>query len=360
MARNSDALALFSGGLDSILAARLLENQGLNVLCVHFYSPFFGSPKKIPAWRETYGLDIIGQDVSQPFVKMLANGAPHGSGKNLNPCVDCKIVLLELARELMPRTGAKFLATGEVLGQRPMSQRNETLNVIAKASGAAPFLLRPLSALRLAPTPMEESGLVKREKLLAICGRGRNDQLRLAEAFKIGDIPTPAGGCRLTERENCRRYWPLLKIWRQTEKKPPLTELAEDFRIANLGRMLLNAVDNRYWLVIGKNESDNKKIGEAAGPNDILCRLDIPGPTALLRNGAFWPQALIKETAEILASYSRQAKEKGMARATIRGGEKICEIEAKPLRREAYWNLPAWETARDEIRAERRKNAGAA
>jgi tRNA U34 2-thiouridine synthase MnmA/TrmU len=191
--RTYDALALFSGGLDSLLAVKVLQEQNLRVLGLHYVSPFFGKPHLVEHWRKTYGIEAVPVDIRRAFLDMLKRPA-HGYGKHMNPCVDCKILMLAHARTLLPQYGAKFLVSGEVLGQRPMSQRADTLNLIRKGAAVQDLLLRPLSAQKLLPTPMETSGLVDRERLPGIWGRGRTEQLALAARFGITDIPTPAGG----------------------------------------------------------------------------------------------------------------------------------------------------------------------
>ncbi len=183
------AIALFSGGLDSILAARLIMDQGLRVKCLHFISPFFGKPSRVRHWQKTYGLDIDIVDVGEQYAALLGAGPAHGFGSVINPCVDCKILMMRSARELLPRYGARFLVSGEVLGQRPMSQRRDTLNIIRRDADAGDILLRPLCALHLSPTEPELSGLVDRERLLGFSGRGRKDQLELAGRFGIREIP---------------------------------------------------------------------------------------------------------------------------------------------------------------------------
>ena len=140
------AFALFSGGLDSILAARLIMEQGLVVRCLHFVTPFFGKPQLIPHWEKVYGLEVEAVDVGEAFVRLLRERPAHGFGKVMNPCVDCKILMMRKARELMKKWGASFLISGEVLGQRPMSQRRDTLNVIRRDAEVKESLLRPLSA----------------------------------------------------------------------------------------------------------------------------------------------------------------------------------------------------------------------
>ena len=153
--RPVDVVVLFSGGLDSILAAKVLEEQGLRVCCLHCHSPFFGDPGAVERWSRLYGLDIRTLDVSDDFCAMLRARPAHGFGKVMNPCVDCKILLLRHARLYMESIGARLLATGEVLGQRPMSQRRDVLNAIRRDAGVQDILLRPLSALHLSPTPAE-------------------------------------------------------------------------------------------------------------------------------------------------------------------------------------------------------------
>ncbi|MEG2139801.1 MAG: tRNA(5-methylaminomethyl-2-thiouridylate) methyltransferase, partial [Bilophila sp.] len=173
MTPSPHAVALFSGGLDSILATRLIQEQGLVVRCLHFVTPFFGKPHLIPHWEEVYGLSIEAVDVSEAYIRLLLERPEHGFGKVLNPCVDCKILMMRTAREIMARLGATFLISGEVLGQRPMSQRRDTLNVIRREGAVRDTLLRPLCAQHLDPTEPELSGLVDRSRLLSIFGRGR-------------------------------------------------------------------------------------------------------------------------------------------------------------------------------------------
>lgn len=175
MKKTYHALALFSGGLDSIIAAKVIQAQGLEVLGLHFVTPFFGKPWRIPGWEKSYNLPIIPVDISEDYIRLLREWPEHHFGKVLNPCVDCKILMMEKARELMEVYGAQFLISGEVVGQRPMSQRRDALNIIRKGADVRDVLLRPLSARLLDPTPMEESGLVDRDKLPQISGRGRKN-----------------------------------------------------------------------------------------------------------------------------------------------------------------------------------------
>ena len=168
-----DALSLFSGGLDSILASKLMQSHGHKVLGLHFVSPFFGKPDKVAFWEREYGIPVQVIDVGQEFVDLMAGFPPHGFGKVLNPCVDCKILMLRRAKNLLPVYEASFLISGEVLGQRPMSQRADTLNIIRNDADVRDVLLRPLSAGLLPLTPMEESGLVDRSQIGRASCRGR-------------------------------------------------------------------------------------------------------------------------------------------------------------------------------------------
>ena len=267
------AVALFSGGLDSILAARLIMEQNLRVRCLHFVTPFFGKPNMLNYWSKIYGLEIEAIDMGPQYVQMLIDRPAHGFGKVMNPCVDCKILMMREAKRRMAELGAQFIISGEVLGQRPMSQRRDTLNIIRRDGEVRNILLRPLCAQHLDPIPVEESGLVERSRLLDFSGRGRKGQLELAQRMGITEIPTPAGGCKLAEKENARRYWPVL------------TRLANpsvaDFELANVGRQ---GWSESLWLSIGRNEADNLSLQHKCRSDDILLKvLDMPGPLALAR-----------------------------------------------------------------------------
>lgn len=191
------ALAMISGGLDSTLAAKLVKDQGIEVIGVCFKSYFFGeeSAKKM---CEQIGVELIVVDFSREHFEMVKN-PKHGRGKNMNPCIDCHAMMMNYAGKLLDEYNADFIITGEVLNQRPMSQNKQALNTVKKESGFADKILRPLCALNLEPTEMELSGLVDREKLMKISGRSRKVQMELADKWGIIDYPSPAGGCKLTE-----------------------------------------------------------------------------------------------------------------------------------------------------------------
>lgn len=366
-----DAVALFSGGLDSILAARLIQDQGLAVKCLHFTSPFFGKAEAIPHWRKVYGLDIEAVDIGDEFSSMLAERPVYGFGKVLNPCVDCKILMMRCARGIMKELGVEILVSGEVLGQRPMSQRKDTLNVIRRDADAKDVLIRPLSARLLEETPAERSGKIDRSRLGAISGRGRKDQLTLAKQLGITEIPTSAGGCRLTEKENARSYWPVL-----LHTQPPE---AGDFELANTGRQYWNFTDGGapMHICIGRNQADNEKLLELVREGDILFKIaSFPGPLSLARPfpGHPWDAEAVASAAAFAASFSpkaaRFAAETGKPvlvkahtgpdhAAVLRPVEEdaVPALAVVPLR-DGPWKEYPWDKAREAIRAEARERAG--
>lgn len=191
------ALAMISGGLDSILAAKLIKDQGIEVIGICFKSYFFSEES---AKRMTKQIDIPLEviDFSEEHMNMVKN-PKHGWGKNMNPCIDCHAMMMRYSGKLLEQFNADFIITGEVLNQRPMSQNRQALNIVKKESGFADKILRPLCAKNLDETEMERSGLVDREKLLNITGRSRKAQMELASKWGITEYPSPAGGCKLTE-----------------------------------------------------------------------------------------------------------------------------------------------------------------
>ncbi|MDL2209247.1 tRNA(5-methylaminomethyl-2-thiouridylate) methyltransferase [Desulfovibrio sp. OttesenSCG-928-O18] len=363
-----DAVALFSGGLDSILAARMIQDQGLAVKCLHFVSPFFGNPAKVPYWQKAYGLDITAVDIGDAFAAMLAERPVHGFGSVLNPCVDCKILMLSTARARMSEYGAKIIVSGEVLGQRPMSQRRDTLNIIRRDADVRDVLLRPLSAKLMEETPAETTGLVDRARLGAISGRGRKDQLELAARYGIRDIPTPAGGCKLTERENGRSYWPVLHYMGRPT--------GNDFSLAGSGRQYWSfAAEPPLWLCVGRNQADNEALLRLAQPGDMLFKTaSFPGPVSLARPlpDQVWDDAAVGAAAAFTASFSPKAV-KAFAENGAEIRVKVCSgsdpaavlrpaedgtspvVAVRPDRVTAHnWREYAWDEAREAIKAEAR------
>ncbi len=363
-----DAVALLSGGLDSILAVKVIQEQGLRVKCLHFVSPFFGKPHKRRHWEGLYGIDIENVDISEDYVRLLVERPVYGFGKVLNPCVDCKILMMRKARERMEHYGATFIISGEVLGQRPMSQRQDTLNVIRRDAEVREMLLRPLCAKHLDPTPMELDGLVDRERLLGIKGRGRSEQLAMARAYGFKETPTPGGGCMLAEKENARRYWPVLC-------HAPIPSV-RDFKLSNIGRQYW--AGNR-WTMIGRNQMDNLSLLKVCADDDYVFRLrGFPGPIGVGRHfeGQPWTEEEVRHAAAFVASFSPKAVASGqdvsvrVCRATDLRRQQQNDGEHGPVEGEVVhavtpdrtpatgWTESAWVDVREEIRADMRDKRG--
>jgi tRNA-specific 2-thiouridylase len=272
-------VVLYSGGLDSILACKLLQENGVKTIALRFVTPFFGyeligrEEKAHSEAMGTYGIDLRIADISRRFMQMVRNPR-HGYGKNLNPCIDCKILMVREALKRLGVFGADFVATGEVLGQRSMSQKRHTLRAIEEESGAKGLLFRPLSALNFPPTPMEEQGLLDRSRFLGLTGRARKEQIALAARYAIADYPAPSGGCLLADPTLSRRFRRMFAMW------PKLG--IRDLLLAQVGRHFL--LPDGSWLVIGRNDNENIRLASLLKEDDRELRMaDIPGPTGLWR-----------------------------------------------------------------------------
>ena len=333
------ALGLFSGGLDSILACRVIMAQGIRVVALKFVTPFFDDAllRRQEEYRagvqEKYGIDVRIVDLSEGYIELLRD-PKHGYGKHFNPCVDCKIFLLRRARALMNEYGASFLITGEVLGQRPMSQRRDTLRVIERESGCEDILLRPLCAKLLVETQPEREGQVDRHKLLAFSGRGRRRQMNLAADFGIGQYPSPAGGCILTDPNLAAR----IEHYYQGRINLAAADLqVNDIRLLLVGRQF--RLPDGSWFVLGRDEKENSRIEDLAGGADWLFHMpERPGPTGLLRRagirvaGSASEQDVIRACAGLVVRYGR--KNKGRiepGEVLLNRGDEQCMIMAEPL-----------------------------
>ena len=295
------ALALYSGGLDSTLACRVVAEQGIKVVAVKFVTPFFGydlllrKEDYIRTTKEKFGIDVLLKDVTVPYLELLKKPA-HGFGKYFNPCIDCKIFLLSEAKKMMPEIGASFLVTGEVVGQRPMSQRRDTLRVIERDSGCEGILVRPLCAKNLEQTQAERDGLIDRDQLHAFSGRNRTPQMKLADQFGITDYPSPAGGCILAD--------PILSARIQKYYKKNKRIVPADILLLMVGRQF--RLPSGGWLVVGRDEKQNDKIEALRQPDDWLLQPSvIPGPTAILRHSRN-PEEL-EIAAALVARYAKKS-----------------------------------------------------
>lgn len=283
------ALVLFSGGLDSILAVKILEKQGIEVTGLTLVSYFFNSQlAETAAKKLKIELKIV--DVSDEHLAMVKKPV-YGYGKNMNPCLDCRILMFKEAKKIK----ADLIASGEILGERPLSQNKSALKLIAQESGLAGRLVRPLSAKLLEPTLVEKQGLVQRNKLLDISGRSRKKQISLAGKWGIQDYPNPAGGCLLTDPYFSQRLKELFQKWPDCQ--------GNDVQLLKLGR--------HFWLkdnkiIVGRNQEENETIKKLARRGDVLISPnDFPGPTVLIRGHQKILEESLLKAKELVEKYSK-------------------------------------------------------
>jgi tRNA-specific 2-thiouridylase len=324
--RRPKAVVLLSGGLDSTLAAKLLLEQGVELIGVHFSTGFCVTdhkratalesedPRKLRNEALRAGADLHVPveliDISSEYLDIVFN-PKHGYGAHMNPCIDCRAFMLKKAKALMEERGADFVATGEVLGQRPMSQRRDTMRIVEKDSGLQGKLLRPLSALSLEPTEPEKSGLVDRSKLLDLKGRGRRAQMDLIEAKGITDYPAPAGGCCFLTDENYARKFKDKMAHRKEGRMN-----WEDVTLLKVGRHF--RVTSELKLIIGRREKENDFLERFAEGRVRLEALGIKGPVGLTDESLPSPDEE-RFCASILARYT-DGKEDDVVPVQATGG----------------------------------------
>jgi hypothetical protein len=265
------AIGLFSGGLDSMLAARLLQVQGIEVIGYAFATPFFGPEQALKSGR-TLGIQLEVWEITEIYMALMR--APrYGFGKNMNPCIDCHGLMFRLAGQRLANHGAQFLFSGEVLGERPFSQTRGALRAVAHLSGYEDLIVRPLSAKLLEETRPEREGWVDRSRLEDIQGRSRRRQTELAEHFGLSEYPSPAGGCRLTEPNFSRRLKDLL---RQTPEPRP-----RDLELLKLGRHFRWSEGCK--VIVGRREAENERLEGLWEKGDFrLWVQGLPGPMVLV------------------------------------------------------------------------------
>jgi tRNA U34 2-thiouridine synthase MnmA/TrmU len=330
---NKKALVLLSGGLDSILSVALMKELGVEVEAVNFAIRFcgcFGKGASVAAKKaaDMLKVPLTVFDITEEYLEMYKN-PKYGFGANVNPCIDCKIIMLKKAKEYMSKAGASFIVTGEVLGERPMSQRGDMLRLIEKQSGLKGLLLRPLSAKLLEPTIPELEGIVDREKLLDIKGRGRRPQMELAKKLGIKEYPNAGGGCLLTDPGYAKRVKDLVK-----------------YNALDLDNLMLATVGRNYRispetkLAVGRNEKENSILESYLKDEDISFNVkDVPGPYAILRGRA--DDAAIELAASIVA-YHTKLKDKDSVVVEYwkgRATDAVKTIPAKPATLETAESL---------------------
>jgi tRNA U34 2-thiouridine synthase MnmA/TrmU len=296
------ALALLSGGLDSTLAAKVVLEQGIELEALNFLTVFctctnrgascLASQKAV----ETLGISLKVFNISEEYLEIVKH-PKHGYGSNMNPCIDCRIFIMKKAKAYMEKTGASFIVTGEVLGERPMSQRRDAMRLIEKEAELEGFILRPLSAKLLPPSIPEKEGWIDRDRLLNIQGRSRKPQMELAAHFGIHDYPCPAGGCLLTDPGFARRIKDLIT------HDPDFS--LNDVHLLKMGRHF--RMSPAVKLVVGRNEEENLKIQTFSQEGDVLLQVShYPGPLSLLRGAV--NGKVIEKAGAITARYTK-AKE---------------------------------------------------
>lgn len=337
MSRQRKAAALISGGLDSLLAARVMQEQGIHVEGINFYTGFCveghthairqrdrkKEKRNNALWvAEQLGIKLHIIDIVEDYKEIVLN-PKHGYGANLNPCLDCKIFMVGKALEWIRERGFDFIVTGEVIGQRPMSQRKPLLPVVAKESGAEDLLLRPLCARNLPETLPEREGWVQRERLYDFSGRGRKPQIALAKAFGIEDYAQPAGGCCfLTDPQYAVK---LVDLWRaRGEKRYEM----DDIMLLKVGRHLRPA--DHYKVIIAREEGEVNFLRGYRRQYPSLISVSHAGPLALIDGKV--EAAEIELAARLVARYSqgRDADEVVLEFTDLQGEAR--ELKVKPLR----------------------------
>ena len=315
-----EAYLLFSGGLDSVIAAALLKRAGFKVVGVHVHSPLFGKDlEELKNLAEKLGIELKVVEAGEDYLELLKSPR-YGYGKNLNPCLDCKAYMLKKLREVAPE-GA-LLATGEVLGQRPMSQHRHAFNAIEKLAGLKRRVFRPLSAKLLPPTVYEEQGLIDRERFLDLKGRSRKRYPELLKELNLNpeELPTPAGGCLLTEPSFAKKVKDLLLHDQLSWEEIELLKLGRHFRLGNCK------------LIVGRNREENRQLLSRAKPTDYTLSVpSVPSPVGLLRCKGEPNDEELRLAASVVARYSDAKNEPQVEVALYRDGKLIKTLRVEPL-----------------------------
>ncbi len=321
--RCSKAIGLISGGLDSALAVKIMQEQDIEVIGLHVVTCFMPASgqnlSRVNNLAKSLSLKLKVITADSEYLDIVRNPA-FGYGKNLNPCVDCHIFMLRQAKKLMLEEEASFVFTGEVLGQRPFSQTQATLRLIERESGLEGYVVRPLSALLLPVTKPEQYGWLERNQLLGIQGRGRKIQLALAEEKKLQHFTSPAGGCLLTVPSFCRRLADLMKHREKfTTQDCLLLQIGRHFRLGE-----------NCKLIIPRNQDEAVKLRELKQEEDILIQEEgLSHPSGLVQG------KMEKLALEIVAAYSQG----GCSPSRLRVNDEFFLIGRKPKESFRTWLL---------------------
>ena len=273
------AIALFSGGLDSTLAIKLIIDQGIEVLAININTGFGSTKDRLEHMQSMcnqVGAELKIIDIQSAFLQDVLFDPKHGYGKNFNPCIDCHAKMFAVAKSIMEAEGASFLISGEVMGQRPMSQNRDAMQTVLNESNCEGLLLRPMSALCLAPTIAEERGWVDRDKLEAITGRSRDRQLALAKEIGLDDFESPGGGCLLTDENFSKKMVDFIKYDKFEVRDIPVMKFGRHFRLSDGAK-----------LVVGRNRDENQYLQDIDNEKYYHIRtVGLPGPHALLSKTA--------------------------------------------------------------------------
>ena len=300
------ALSLFSGGLDSALAVKLVQEQDIEIEGVYIDLGFESNKEKIKHLEKLaneLGIKFTVIDAKEEYIQNILFNPVYGYGKNMNPCIDCHAFMIKKAMEYMPKANAKFIISGEVVGQRPMSQRLPALNAVNKLSNANGLVLRPLSAKLLPPTIPEIEGWVNREKLLGISGRDRKIQLELAKKYGLESFESPSGGCLLTDINFSKRLKDYHKYLPLTPKEIDILKVGRHFNV------------NGYKIIISRNKDENEPLRNYNGEIFEKMFLNIPGPVGLIQKNA--PEEIKNLAADMIVSYTKFDK------AEVKIGDKV-------------------------------------
>jgi len=309
------AISLFSGGLDSMLSIKIITDLGIDVTAVNIFTGFGGTKDardEMKRRAKIAGADFLSVDVREEYVQNILFDPVYGYGKNFNPCIDCHGYMFKIAKDMLGKLDASFLVTGEVLGQRPMSQRKDALGQVKKlAKDKDNLILRPLCAKLLEPTKPELEGWVDREKLYDFSGRSRERQLQLAKSFGWEDYESPGGGCLLTEPIYSQKIEEFIEFEEFS---------VEAINLLKYGRHL--RLQDGAKLIVGRNQEDNEALEKVSHKDYISFKLPVSGPFNLINSSATNSEKEL--AAKIAITYGRSKKDQ---KYSVVIDEKIYEVE---------------------------------